>query len=271
MSGTHLPAAATAETSSDSTAPLLDVSGLTVQYGRAVIALKDVSISVEKGSITTVLGGNGAGKSTLMRAISGTLRRNGGSERAGTVSLHGKDIGRLSIEARTRSGVVQVPEGRRVFGRLTVEENLRVGRFGNTKGKRKGDLAEVYDLFPVLADKRKQQAALLSGGEQQMLAIGRALMASPTILLLDEPTLGLAPLIIDQIIELLTRIRSRGTTLLLVEQNAGVALDLADHAYILSTGEVALSGPTSALRADDRVQRLYLGESIEDTNGGGHE
>lgn len=248
---------------------LLEVNGLTVRYGKAIMALQGVNLSVKPGTITAVLGGNGAGKTTLMRTISGTLQRNGGAVLEGDIKFQGKTLSGLATEARTRSGVCQVPEGRRVFGRLTVEENLRVGRFGSRVGKRKGDLERVYDLFPVLAKKKKQQAALLSGGEQQMLAIGRGLMASPTLLLLDEPTLGLAPRIIEQIAELLARIRSEGTTLLLVEQNASVALDLADYAYVFSSGELALSGSAEDLRSDDRVRRLYLGEDMDESESEG--
>jgi len=243
--------------------PLLSVRDLTVRYGAAVTALDNVSLDVAPGSITAVLGGNGAGKTTLMRAISGTLSRHTGSVLGGDIRFAGTSLLPLATEKRTKAGVVQVPEGRRVFGRLTVTENLRVGRFGSTGGSRAGDLDHVFELFPALAERRKQRAALLSGGEQQMLAIGRALMASPKLLLLDEPTLGLAPLIIDQIVELLGRIRDEGTTLLLVEQNAGVALDLADTAYVFTIGTVALSGPAEALRSDDRVRRLYLGEVDE--------
>lgn len=237
---------------------------MTVRYGSAVIALQDVTLSVTEGSITAVLGGNGAGKTTLMRAISGNLHRNGGALIGGEILLGNTSLTSMRTEARTRAGVVQVPEGRRVFGRLSVEENLRVGRFGRTGRRRGEDLDPVYHLFPMLAKKRRQQAALLSGGEQQMLAIGRALMASPRMLLLDEPTLGLAPLVIDQIVGLIDRIRDEGTTILLVEQNAGVALDLADTAYVFATGRVALSGSAAELRADDRVRRLYLGESLDD-------
>lgn len=244
--------------------PLLSVRDLTVRYGAAVTALDDISLDVAAGSITAVLGGNGAGKTTLMRAISGTLSRHTGAVLGGDIRLAGRSLLPLAPERRTKAGVVQVPEGRRVFGRLTVTENLRVGRFGsNSRASSGEDLDHVFELFPALAQRRKQRAALLSGGEQQMLAIGRALMATPKLLLLDEPTLGLAPLIIDQIGELLRRIRDEGTTLLLVEQNAGVALDLADTAYVFTVGTVALSGPAEVLRDDDRVRRLYLGEVDE--------
>jgi branched-chain amino acid transport system ATP-binding protein len=242
------------------TEPLLSVRGLTVRYGATVAALNGVSLDVAPGSITAVLGGNGAGKTTLMRAISGNLSRHTGSVIAGDILFDGRSLLSLAPERRTRAGVVQVPEGRRIFARLTVAENLRVGRFGNPRRHDAGDLDRIFEIFPTLAKKRRLRGALLSGGEQQMLAIGRALMASPRLLLLDEPTLGLAPLIIDQIAELLARIRGDGMTLLLVEQNAGVALDLADTAYVFSAGSVALSGPASGLRDDERVRRLYFGD-----------
>jgi branched-chain amino acid transport system ATP-binding protein len=240
--------------------PLLSVRDLTVRYGATVTALDGVSLDVVSGSITAVLGGNGAGKTTLMRAISGNLSRHTGAVLAGDILLDGQSLLSLAAERRTRAGVVQVPEGRRIFARLTVTENLRVGRFGSPRKHDAGDLDRIFETFPVLAKKRRLRGALLSGGEQQMLAIGRALMASPRLLLLDEPTLGLAPLIIDQIGELLGRIRAEGTTLLLVEQNAGVALDLADSAYVFSAGSVALSGTAAELRDDERVRRLYLGD-----------
>lgn len=246
--------------------PLLSVTGLTVRYGTTVTALREVTLDVAPGSITAVLGGNGAGKTTLMRTVSGTLSRHKGSVLAGDILLGGRSLLSVPPEKRTRLGVVQVPEGRRIFGRLTVLENLRVGRFGRGGAASPGDLDHVFELFPVLAERRKQRAALLSGGEQQMLAIGRGLMASPHLLLLDEPTLGLAPIIIEQITDLLKKIRDEGTTLLLVEQNAGVALDLADTAYVFNVGAVALSGSAAELRADERVQRLYLGGDVDDVD-----
>ncbi|MCU1412750.1 MAG: transporter ATP-binding protein [Microbacteriaceae bacterium] len=240
--------------------PLLSVRNLSVRYGATIAALTGVTLDVTAGSITAVLGGNGAGKTTLIRAISGNLSRHSGSVLAGDVLFDGRSLLPLSPERRTRAGVVQVPEGRRIFARLTVTENLRVGRFGNPHRHAVGDVDRIFEIFPTLAKKRRLRGALLSGGEQQMLAIGRALMASPRLLLLDEPTLGLAPLIIDQIGELLGGIRAEGTTLLLVEQNAGVALDLADTAYVLSAGSVALSGSSAQLRDDERVRGLYFGD-----------
>lgn len=240
--------------------PILSVHDLVVRYGAAVTALDGVSLTVAPGTITAVLGGNGAGKSTLMRAISGTLLRHGGAVVSGGIEVEGRSLLSMPADARARSGVVQVPEGRRIFGRLTVLENLRVGRMAGSPRRSSDQFDRVFTLFPVLAQKRRQRGALLSGGEQQMLAIGRALMASPRLLLLDEPTLGLAPRLIDQIAELLSTIRDDGISMLLVEQNAAVALDLAEHAYVISTGRVALEGPAAELRGDDRVRRLYLGD-----------
>jgi branched-chain amino acid transport system ATP-binding protein len=240
--------------------PILSVRNLVVRYGAAITALDGIDLEVAAGGITAVLGGNGAGKTTLMRAISGTLPRHGGAVVAGDIRVDGESLLSRPADARARAGIVQVPEGRRVFGRLTVLENLRVGRLAGPRRRGDDALDRVFTLFPVLADKRRQRGALLSGGEQQMLAIGRALMASPRLLLLDEPTLGLAPRLIDQIAELLTTIRDDGSPMLLVEQNAAVALDLADSAYVFATGRIALSGTARELRDDDRVRRLYLGD-----------
>ncbi len=257
---TRLGNSGSADVPRTSAEPLLSVIDVTVRYGATVAALTGVSLEVAPGSITAVLGGNGAGKTTLMRAISGNLARHTGSVLAGDIRFDGRSILPLAPERRTRIGIVQVPEGRRIFARLSVTENLRVGRFGNPRRHEAGDLERIFEIFPSLAQKRRLRGALLSGGEQQMLAIGRALMASPRLLLLDEPTLGLAPIIIDQIVALIDRIRAGGTTVLLVEQNAGVALDLADRAYVFSAGSVALSGTAAALRDDERVRRLYLGD-----------
>ncbi|POX44839.1 ABC transporter ATP-binding protein [Streptomyces sp. Ru71] len=243
--------------------PALSVEHLDVTYGRAVRALHDVSLTVPHGGVVALLGANGAGKSTLLRALSGTLRLHrgaitAGGARYGDTALDGRDP-----VAAVRAGVVQVPEGRRVFTGLTVDENLRTGGLGLTR-RRPAQVAEardrVFALFPRLAERARQAAGLLSGGEQQMLAIGRALMAAPRLLLLDEPSLGLAPLMVDRIAEVVREIHAQGTAVLLVEQNAGMALSLADHAHILETGEVRLSGPAAELARTDAVRRLYLGE-----------
>lgn len=249
--------------------PLLRVRDLGVRYGEAVTALDGVSVEVPDGGAVAVLGSNGAGKSTLLRAVSGVLGRHSGRVISGRIEFGGEAIDRLPADRRVRAGIVQVPEGRRVFGGLTVEENLRVGRYGSRGGPtRGGDMDGVYSLFPRLAERRRQRAGLLSGGEQQMLAIGRALMAAPGLLLLDEPSLGLAPQIIEQIVELLGDIHRQGTALMIVEQNAAVALELAEHAYVLTVGQVALAGPAAELRRSDEVRRLYLGEIDEPVGGG---
>jgi branched-chain amino acid transport system ATP-binding protein len=247
---------------------LLEVRDLHVTYGGAVQALRGISLSVAEGSVVALLGSNGAGKSTLLRALSGTLRLHRGRVESGDVrlrdrSLQGRDPARI-----VGSGVVQVPEGRRIFGRLSVEENLRAGGMGSKdKAGKSSAQARVYDLFPVLADRRGQRAALLSGGEQQMLAIGRALMASPKLLLLDEPSLGLAPRVIGQIGEVIGEINRQGTSVLLVEQNATMALGVADFAYVLDVGRVSLSGRADELSQSDEVQRLYLGHGAETPQG----
>ena len=226
-------------------------------------ALHSVSLCVPAGGIVALLGANGAGKSTLLRAVSGTLPLHSGGVSGGFVTFCGLPLtGRAAADV-VASGVVQVPEGRRVFTGLTVADNLRAGRLG-VSGLGRDDarraMAEVFELFPVLADRRGQAAGLLSGGEQQMLAIGRALMARPRLLLLDEPSLGLAPLIVARIAEVVRHIHEQGTGVLLVEQNAALALELADYAYVLDVGRVRLEGRAEELSRSDEVRRLYLGE-----------
>lgn len=242
---------------------VLHVRDLDVAYGRALTALRGVCLEVPAGGAVALLGANGAGKSTLLRSLSGTLRLHRGAITAG--SVHYGDV-RLTGQdpvAAVRAGVVQVPEGRRVFAGLTVDENLRAGGLG--LGRRapavvKAAREQVFGLFPRLAERRAQRAGLLSGGEQQMLAIGRALMAAPRLLLLDEPSLGLAPLMVERIAEVIREINAQGTSILLVEQNAAMALALSDHAYVLEVGEVRLAGPAAELARTDAVRRLYLGE-----------
>lgn len=238
----------------------LEVRGLCVGYG-PVRALREVSVDVPDGAIVAVLGGNGAGKSTLLRAISRTLAFQRGSATAGTIRFDGRPLDGLSAARVVAAGVVQVPEGRQVFARMTVADNLRAGALGARGGRREtaAALARVHGLFPVLADRAQQRAGLLSGGEQQMLALGRALMAGPRLLLLDEPSLGLAPLMAARIAETVREINARGTSVLLVEQNAAIALRLASTAYVLDVGEVALAGPADELAASDEVRRRYLG------------
>jgi len=239
---------------------LLDVADLAVRYGRAVEALRGVSLQVPDGGIVAVLGNNGAGKSTLLRTVSGTCRLHRAVVERGTITWQGKHITRWSPGHVVTAGVVQVPEGRRIFGRLTVEENLRAGGIRQRDRRARAAARErVYELFPLLADRRRQRGGLLSGGEQQMLAIGRALMAAPKLLLLDEPSLGLAPKIVGQIADVILEINRQGTAVLLVEQNAEMAFEVASYAYVLELGRVKLSGAVEQMRGSDEVQRLYLG------------
>jgi branched-chain amino acid transport system ATP-binding protein len=246
-------------------APVLSIDGLHVTYGGAVQALRGISMEVPDGTVVAVLGSNGAGKSTLLRTISGTLRLHRGRIDAGSVRYGDTDLANRDAAQTVRLGLVQVPEGRRIFGRLTVEENLRAGGMGNRDKAAKARARDrVYDLFPVLKERSSQRGGLLSGGEQQMLAIGRALMASPKLLLLDEPSLGLAPRIIGQIGEVVAEINRQGTSVLLVEQNATMALGVADLAYVLDVGEVSLSGSAAELARTDEVQRLYLGHDSDE-------
>jgi ABC-type branched-subunit amino acid transport system ATPase component len=243
---------------------LLEVTDLHAAYG-GVRALRGVSLKVREGEIVAVLGGNGAGKSTLMRAISNTLALHGGAVAGGPMRLRDRDLAALGPAAVVRAGVVQVPEGRRIFGDLTVEDNLRAGTFG--RSGRQGVAAaheRVLDLFPRLAERRQQRGALLSGGEQQMLAIGRALMSDPKLLLLDEPSLGLAPQLVDKIGEIILQINEQGTSVVLVEQNAAMALKIAHDAVVLEVGQVALSGRASKLAASHEVRERYLGIAGEE-------
>ncbi|MGA5420134.1 ABC transporter ATP-binding protein [Streptomyces lavendulocolor] len=239
-------------------AAALHVRGLTAGYG-PVTALRDVSLDVPEGACVAVLGGNGAGKSTLLRALSRTLAFHGGAATAGTVTFAGRPLHGLPPDRVVVAGLCHVPEGRQVFARMTVEDNLRAGALTAARTGRAAALARVHELFPVLADRAHQRAGLLSGGEQQMLAVGRALMASPRLLLLDEPSLGLAPLMAARIADTVREINAQGTSVLLVEQNAALALRLASHAYVLEVGEVAAEGPAGELAASDEVRRRYLG------------
>ncbi|MFF0450549.1 ABC transporter ATP-binding protein [Streptomyces sp. NPDC004609] len=244
----------------------LDVDDLTVVYGRSVRALDGVSLRVPAGAIVALLGANGAGKSTLLRAVSGTLPLHSGTVGRGSVVFDGMPLTNRPPADVVAAGVVQVPEGRRVFSALSVEENLRAGRLG-LPGRRRAEAREAMEqvctLFPVLAERRRQAAGLLSGGEQQMLALGRALMARPRLLLLDEPSLGLAPQMVGQIAGIIRRIHQQGTGVLLVEQNAALAMELSDTAYVLEVGRVRLSGSSEELSRSDEIRRLYLGESPE--------
>jgi branched-chain amino acid transport system ATP-binding protein len=241
-------------------ATLLDVRDLQVTYAGAVRALRGVSLSVADGDVLAVLGSNGAGKSTLLRAVSGTLRAQRGAVSGGAVELDGRSLLRRDPADIARSGLVLVPEGRRIFGSLTVAENLRAGGLAaRDKAARARARAWVHELFPILDERAHQRAGLLSGGEQQMLAIGRALMAGPRVLLLDEPSLGLAPRIVEQLGEVIREINAQGVTVVLVEQNAAMALAVADRAVVLEVGEVALTGGADELAESELVRERYLG------------
>jgi ABC-type branched-subunit amino acid transport system ATPase component len=243
---------------------VLIVRDLRVTYAGAVLGLRRVSIEVAEGSVVAVLGSNGAGKTTLLRAISGVLGEYRGAVVGGSIEYNGRPLSRMPAPAIVADGIVQAPEGRRIFERLTVAENLRVGGFAlRDPTARARARSLVHDLFPILYDRRDQRAGLLSGGQQQMLAIGRALMAAPRLLLLDEPSLGLAPQIVGQVGQVIREVNRRGTTVVLVEQNAAMALSVATYAYVLATGEVYLSGPAQRLGADDTVRGLYLGHDAE--------
>lgn len=231
----------------------LQVEDLVVSYG-AVEALRGVSLVVSEKQIVAVLGANGAGKSTLLRTISGLVRA-----KEGKILYHGQNLRDLPAHRIARLGIVHIPEGRRVFATLTVEENLNLGAYGSPKEEVRRAKARVFELFPVLQERRRQLAGTLSGGEQQMLAIGRGLMRSPKLMLLDEPSLGLAPLLVDQVFSTLVQINKDGVPMLLVEQNARKALEIADMAYILEVGKIVLSGPASELVRDERVREAYLG------------
>ncbi len=234
---------------------LLELDAVHVKYG-AVEALKGISLTVDEGEIVTLLGANGAGKTTTLRTISGLLRPS-----AGHVVFEGKPVDRVPAHEIVSLGIGHVPEGRRVFPTMTVVENLEMGAY-NRKGGNKQVMDHVFELFPVLAERRKQDGGTLSGGEQQMLAIGRALMSRPRLLLLDEPSMGLAPLIVAKIFEIIRSINDEGTTVLLVEQNAAQALKLATRGYVLETGEIVMSDDAQTLLSDDRVRAAYLGEEI---------
>ena len=233
---------------------LLEVRDLCVHYGK-VEAVKGVSLSLEEGGIITLIGANGAGKSSILKAISGLVKPS-----AGRILYRGERIDGLPAHRIVERGIVNVPEGRRLFKLMTVRENLRLGAYLDTDGARinKG-IEEVFDRFPVLREKQNQASGKLSGGQQQMVAIGRALMARPKVLLMDEPSLGLSPKLIDEIAELVLRLRGSGLSIVLVEQNANLALQLSDHGYVLETGSIALEGPSNRLLSDPEVARAYLG------------
>lgn len=237
---------------------MLAVKNLEVTYNDVALVLRGVSLQVPEGKIVALLGANGAGKTTLLRAICGLLDVHEGDVEKGSITLDDKELHHLPPQDVVASGVAQVMEGRRVFGEFTVEENLRVGAHTNHK-QHEENRDQVFELFPRLAERRKQTAGYLSGGEQQMLAMGRAMMSDPKYLLLDEPSLGLAPMLVDQIRDLIVQINESGTTVLLVEQNAMMALSIADHGYIMETGKVVMDKPAGELLEDEDVQEFYLG------------
>jgi branched-chain amino acid transport system ATP-binding protein len=237
---------------------MLSVRNLEVVYDDVMLVLRGVSIEVPDGAIVALLGANGAGKTTLLRAISGLLDVHDGKITRGSVAVDGEPIHRSSPARIVGRGIKQVLEGRRIFAELTVEENLRVGGHSDTR-RLKPNLERVYGLFPILRDRRRRTAGYLSGGEQQMLAIGRALMSSPRYLLLDEPSLGLAPLLVHRIRDLIVEINRQGTTVLLVEQNAAMALSIAAHGYVLETGKIVMDKPAAELLTDADIREFYLG------------
>ena len=233
---------------------MLEVKNLNVHYG-VIQALKDISLTVNQGEIVTLIGANGAGKTTTLRTISGLIKAT-----SGEILLEGKTITTLPAPDRVQQGISQVPEGRRIFPPMSVLENLEMGAFlRKDKADIKKDIEMVYDLFPILGKRRKQSAGTLSGGEQQMLAMGRALMSRPRILLLDEPSMGLAPLLVREIFEIIKNINLNGTTILLVEQNASMALSIAHRAYVLENGSIVISGTGEDLAKSGEIQKSYLG------------
>ncbi|OTN77300.1 livF [Enterococcus sp. 8G7_MSG3316] len=232
---------------------MLNIQNLSVHYGM-IQAVHDVSFHVEEGEIVSLIGANGAGKTTILRTISGLIRPSKGS-----VTFEGKTIEKEAPQKIVASGLSQVPEGRHVFPGLTVQENLEMGAFLRKDNGVKADYEQVYQKFPVLKERLSQDAATLSGGEQQMLAMGRALMSKPRLLLLDEPSMGLAPIFIKEIFSIIQEIKEQGTTVLLIEQNAKMALSIADRGYVLETGKIVLEGTGQELLASDEVRKAYLG------------
>jgi len=234
---------------------MLTVNDIHVFYGN-IAAVKGISLTVYPGEIVTLIGGNGAGKSTTMRTISGLLK-----PKRGEIVFEGERVSGLKGHEVAQRGIAQSPEGRRIFPRMTVTENLELGAFlRNDKAGIAADMDRVFELFPRLKERLVQKSGTLSGGEQQMLAMGRALMASPKLLLLDEPSMGLAPVLVEVVFETIRKVNEQGTTVLLVEQNALVALNIADHAYVLETGHITLEGPAKELAHNDEVRKAYLGE-----------
>lgn len=232
---------------------MLEIAGLTSHYGR-IQALRGIDLKIAGGELVALVGANGAGKTTLLRTISGVQPASGGR-----IRFDGEDITRMAPARRVRAGIGQVPEGRQVFGPMSVEDNLRLGAFTRSRAEADEQIAGCYAMFPVLAERRTQHAGTLSGGQQQMLAMSRALMARPRLLLLDEPSMGLAPVLVEQIFAAVEALKATGTTIFLVEQNAFAALSIADRGYVLETGDIVLEDTGRALMANDRVREAYLG------------
>ena len=232
---------------------ILKVDNINVYYG-AIHAIKGVSFEVNEGEIVTLIGANGAGKSTTLQTVSGLLR-----SRTGSIEFNGENISHVPAHKLVYKGLAQVPEGRRIFLQMSVEENLEMGAFTQKNAGIDADLESVYEQFPRLRERKKQIAGTLSGGEQQMLAMGRALMSHPKLLMLDEPSMGLAPILVEQIFDIIRQLHKNGTTILLVEQNAQMALSVADRAYVLETGKITLSGTGKELAESDEVRKAYLG------------
>ena len=244
-----------AATRAEVAAPILELRDVHTYYG-AIHALKGITLEVREGEVVTLIGANGAGKSTTLRSINGLNH-----PRRGTIHFQGKDITNAAPHTIVKSGIAQSPEGRRLFPRMSVMENLEMGAFQRTdRANFQEDLDRVFELFPRLHERRQQKAGTMSGGEQQMCAMGRALMARPKLLLLDEPSMGLAPIFIERIFEIVQEINKQGTPVLLVEQNALMALDAAKRGYVLETGKIALQGPAKELRDNEQVRKSYLGE-----------
>ena len=232
---------------------LLKVDNIHVYYG-AIHAIKGISFEVEEGEIVTLIGANGAGKSTTLNTIAGLLK-----PREGSITFDGKNITGMNASKMVYNGMALCPEGRRIFQQMTVRENLEMGGFSRPNTEIDGSIEDVFNRFPRLREREKQIAGTLSGGEQQMLAMGRALMSKPKLLMLDEPSMGLAPILVEQIFDIIKELHEAGTTILLVEQNAQMALSIADRAYVLGTGQITMSGPADEVLADDRVRAAYLG------------
>ena len=267
MATAPLPAGANASdapTSLAPAAPLLAIRNLEVVYSDVILVLRGVSLTVPTRSIVALLGANGAGKTTLLRAVTGLLPIHRGRTTKGGIDVDGTPIGNATAPSIVKRGVAQVMEGRRLFSELTVEENLRVGGFTQTATLARESLERIYALFPLLADRRKAISGYLSGGEQQMVAIGRALMSAPRLLLLDEPSLGLAPKIVEQVREIIVNVYAHGTSVLLVEQNAAMALSVAHYGYVMEHGKVVRDGTAAELRNDQDVRDSYLGGAVGD-------